>query len=50
MGKTYKEQTSYDYLHSNKPINKSEYRKLKNKWTRENFGLSKADRIKKKYE
>lgn len=36
MGKNYKEQTAYDYLHENKPVKFSLLIKLFKKWRRYN--------------
>jgi hypothetical protein len=49
MGKTYKEQTNYNYLHDNKPVSKKDYSKLKKKWDKKNFGLDKSEKLKRKY-
>jgi hypothetical protein len=49
MGKTYKEQTNYDYLHDNKPVSKKDYSKLKKKWNKQNFGIDRSEYSKKKY-
>jgi hypothetical protein len=49
MGKTYKEQKNYDYLHDNKPVSNKDYAKMKKRWNKINFGSSKQEKIKKKY-
>jgi hypothetical protein len=48
MGKSYREQASYDYMHG-KDIDNSEYIKLKKKWNKRNFGLDKSEKLKRKY-
>lgn len=47
MGKNYKQQAIYDYIHSNKSIKGKLLRSIFKKWIRHNFsiGKSRMDRI-----